>query len=281
MSGQLSHDDLERLGLLGQVVNDLGMFSVAFVKLVERSGKEDMLLAGSGTLVQARGHFGILTADHVLQNLPHDDVGLIFPTMGRESPHRVLVRADDSQKLHIGPASYSAAGPDLGLLLLQSSDIAKISSASAFYNLVSRREKVLAAPRDIRKGGWYLCGTPDEWRTESPSVRTFTKVKAFPGFCGAAPVTQERIGVDFDYLDVDIAVNGRYEGPLNFQGVSGGGLWQVVFEERDGHVRIAEHLLSGVAFYQQADDGQPHTVVYHGRRSIYATLLSKFPPQAA
>jgi hypothetical protein len=65
----VSYDDLERSGLLGEIVTELSRFSVGFVKIVERHGKEDVLLAGSGTLVQVHERVGILTADHVLQGL--------------------------------------------------------------------------------------------------------------------------------------------------------------------------------------------------------------------
>lgn len=277
MQHQLSYDDLERSGVLKEIVTELSWFSVGFVKIVDLHGKEDMILAGSGTLVQVHDHFGILTADHVLQNLTGTQVGIILPALGQNAPHRILLHMDNAQKLRIGPAAHSASGPDLGVYMLPASDVARLETWSAFYNLSKRRERVLQNPRDLNAGGWFLCGAPNEWTTETTPVRAFTKINTFRGFCGAAVVTTERVASEFDYFDVDIAPNGRYEGPSNYQGVSGGGLWQVVLEEREGQIRVVEHLLSGVAFYQLVENGLPRTIVCHGRRSIYENLFRKMP----
>lgn len=277
MQHQLSYDDLERSSLLKEIVTELSRFSVGFVTLVDRHGKEDMILAGSGTLVQVHDRFGILTADHVLQNLTGTQVGVILPSLGPEAPHRILIHMGNAQKLHIGPATRTASGPDLGVCILHANDVARLETWSVFYNLSKRRERVLQNPRDLNAGGWFLCGAPDEWTTETKPVRAFTKINTFRGFCGAAVVTTERVASEFDYLDVDIAPNGRYEGPSNYQGVSGGGLWQVVLEEREGQIRIVEYLLSGVAFYQLFENNLPCTIVCHGRRSIYESLFRKMP----
>jgi hypothetical protein len=277
MKKQISYDDLERSGFLKEIETELSRFSVGFVKLVDRHGKEDMFHAGSGTMVQIHDRFGILTADHVLQNLTSSQVGVILPSLGPKAPHRIIINLSNAQKLHIGPATNSASGPDLGICMLHAHDVAKLETWSAFYNLAKRRESMLMNPRDLKAGGWFLCGAPDEWTTEAEPDRAFTKIKSFRGFCGAAVVTTERITSEFDYLDVDIAPKGKYEGPLNFEGVSGGGLWQVVIEEQEGQIRIVEYLLSGVAFYQLFESGLPRTIVCHGRRSIYESLFRKLP----
>ena len=281
MPRQLSCDDLVHSGLLNGVGDSLAQFSVGFVKLVERSGMEDMVFAGSGTLVKTQTRFGILTADHVLQNLPRDEIGLVFPNRNGGSPHRYLLRIDEAQKMRIGPASNDAEGPDIGVLLLHRSDAAKLEVNSAFYNLEKRREQMLATPRSIEAGGWFLRGAADEWTTDGPPVRAFTKVKVFCGFCAAGVVSAKRADSKFDYLSFDIAINDAYEGPSDYRGTSGGGLWQLVFEDNDGEIRIAEQLLSGVAFYQIAKDGKPQTIVCHGRRSIYAKVLGMLQANAS
>lgn len=277
MQKQLTYDDLESSGILNEIVTELTRFSIGFVKFVEKNGKEDMILAGSGTLVQAQDHFGILTADHVLQNLTGTYFGIILPALGQNSPHRITVDIDHIQKLRIGPASNSASGPDLGLCILSFSDKSILETWSAFYNISKRRERVLQDLKSIEDGGWFLCGAPNEWTSETTPERVFTKINAFRGFCGAAVVTTERVFSDFDYLDVDIAPRGRYDGPLNYQGVSGGRLWQVVLKMRDERIQIVDCLLSGVAFYQVIENNLPQTIVCHGRRSVYESLFRRMP----
>lgn len=277
---QLSFDELRDLGLADEVANTLRLFTVGFVRVVERNGREDFLHCGSGTLVNVNGRLGILTADHVLNNLPNTGVGLAFPVAAEPRVHRILIQTSEHQKWHIGPATNTAAGPDLGFLELHPADRQRLPTSCAFYDLAARREKVLPQPRDPAMGGWYLCGSPDEWTTEARPERTFTRVRLFGAFCGAIVVARERLTDQFDYLDAEVNVAGQYEGPMDFGGVSGGGLWQIVFVETDGKIGVGERLLSGVAYYQLAEDGAPHTIVCHGRRSIYGVLLAKLtePP---
>ena len=274
MSDIVSYDELQRLGVLDDLATRLGMFSVAFIRLSDEPGQQDAFLGGSGTLVRVGNKLGVLTADHVLTALPKEEVGLAFPPLGADTPQRIVVRTDPNLRLRIGPASGTQSGPDIGVLLLRPADAAKIPSSSVGYNLSLRQRKVLAAPRDIGAGGWFLCGVPDEWKQLSAPTGTFTKVRLFRGFCGAGVVSRERIDSAFDYLDLDITASGAYEGPESFQGVSGGGLWQIVLEEHEGKIAISEHILSGVAFYQLVDSERVQTVVCHGRRSIYSSVLN-------
>lgn len=280
MSRVISCDELVRSGLLNRIADDVMQFTVGFVKLIDHSGKEDMSYAGSGTLVKTREQFGILTADHVLRNQPRDRIGLTFPKSNVGNPHRFFLEIDESQKLRIGPSSYDPVGPDLGLLLLHNTDATKIEVQKTFYNLSKRREQ-MREPRSIDAGGWFLCGAADEWTTEGPPERAFTKVKVFRGFCCAGVVSTERVGQEFDYLDFDVAVNDQYEGPMNFEGVSGGGLWQIVLRDHGGQIEIADHLLSGVAYYQMLLDGKPQKVICHGRRSIYETVIRALESNAS
>jgi len=272
MQRVISYSDLQRSGLLDEIAIELGRFSIGFVKIIEQPGKEDVIFAGSGTLIHFNNHYGILTADHVLQNLNDAEMGIILPSIGPNSPHRITIGWNNAQKIHVGPAANTASGPDLGIYILHQQEAEKLKTWSIFYNLDKRRDHMLTNPKDIEIGGWFLCGAPVEWASDSEPERSFTKVKSFRGFCGAAVVTAERSESDFDYLDVGIKPKGKYEGPLNYQGVSGGGLWQIVMEERNNILRIKEYLLSGVAFYQVVENNLPKTIICHGRRSIYETL---------
>src|ERR1700733_3573608 len=73
-------------------------FSVGFVKAIgnpNSTGKDaaELVLAGNGVLVTAFGKHAILTADHVLKNLPQTDViGLVLLSPnGKTPPHQLMV----------------------------------------------------------------------------------------------------------------------------------------------------------------------------------------------
>jgi hypothetical protein len=64
-----------------EIAKYISDFAVGFVKVCDTPLGEEAELAGSGTLVQIDDFFGILTAYHVLKNLPQSgDIGLILPT---------------------------------------------------------------------------------------------------------------------------------------------------------------------------------------------------------
>jgi hypothetical protein len=59
---------------------EIANFSVGLAKLIVRDKAEDAIPAGSGTLVTIGSVAGILTAAHVVKNLPD---------AGREARHRI------------------------------------------------------------------------------------------------------------------------------------------------------------------------------------------------
>lgn len=250
-------------------------FAIGFVKV--EGDEDDALLGGSGTLVTFSNRNAILTADHVLEALPKKgELGLILPEAG-SSPrlHRIIFQADNLLKVRIARASKNHKGPDLGLLLLNDLDASHlINNNKIFYNLEKRRERMLSIPPALDSGPWFLVGMGAEWTQDSPPERGFTRVKVFRGISGGGVVTCERQDGPYDYLDFETKYNAAYEGPASFQGFSGGGLWQVQLNERDGQVEVAEVLLSGVAFYQSALVGDVRTIFCHGRRSIYEHICN-------
>jgi len=251
----------------------MGQFSIGFVKIL--GNEDDAVIAGAGTLVTAGRRFGILTADHVLAGLPKQgSVGLVFPDAGPPRLHRQLVQIDATDKVTIGPASYDSSGPDLGLLILAEHDAANLKARRTLYNLATRRDEMLSRPRSIQDGGWFLMGMVHEQTEDLPPERGFTRVKGFHGHCGAGVVSAERTTGEYDYLDFEAKYGAGYEGPQSFQGYSGGGLWQMVYTEREGRFEIKDALLSGVAFYESALVGDLRTIYCHGRRSIYDHALA-------
>jgi len=239
MRQHISAIEFSQSGIFDEIANELAQFTIGFVKLNEQSGKEDIIFAGSGTLVKTDKHYGILTADHVLQNQAPNQIGLVYPNKLDNNPQRRFFPIDKKQKLRIGPATNTAEGPDLSFLILHSTDARIIEAKMSFYNLSQRHERMQSLP-SLDSGNWFLSGGVAEGITEDHPERAFTKVKNFRGLCGWGAVQVERLSSQFDYLDFEIAVDEKYKGPMNFQGMSGGGLWQIRVADDNGRLKIHE-----------------------------------------
>jgi hypothetical protein len=97
----------------------LAYYAVGFAKIVDETNVEDAMLGGSGTLVSVEGRHAILTADHVLGNLPDTGlVGLILPTRFKAQLQRVTLDMALSTKVRIARGEVASEGPDLAALLL-------------------------------------------------------------------------------------------------------------------------------------------------------------------
>jgi hypothetical protein len=121
--------DAERKTLLSLAREHLSNYSIGFVRLNLRDGVEAATQAGSGTLVRADGCPGILTADHVLSNLPDSGlVGLILSLRGGSAIQRPTIRMEGVRKIRLGPASYDRNGPDLALGILRPSDVSSLGA---------------------------------------------------------------------------------------------------------------------------------------------------------
>jgi hypothetical protein len=101
------------------VSNAMAAYTIGFVKLEVHNNVEDAIGSGSGTLVSVGNVRGILTAAHVLDNLPDRGTVGIVEYQG-ESVHyrkRTIEMADTTRILLRGDA-FGPDGPDLGFLRL-------------------------------------------------------------------------------------------------------------------------------------------------------------------
>jgi hypothetical protein len=261
--------------LIETVLGDITDISVGFSKIVPSQNPAEVQLAGSGTLVSAGGVRAILTAAHVVSNLPDSgDVGLIAPLRGGGYHAPVIIDMQHVQKILVAKGSDDSQGPDLGLLILSSADWSLLPTGKTFFNLSRRRDKMMNDPHPPLRGIWVICGMVGEWTNNPPKGRLSEHKKGFHGLCMPVVLTKERDQGDFDYLSVQVENNDTYEGPESFGGCSGGGLWRVLIYEGDnGALETGELLLSGVAFYQSWWEGGRNTIECHGRKSIYGKVI--------
>ena len=254
----------------------MGDYLVGFVLL---KGGGEARLGGSGTFVSIDNRHAILTADHVIQDLPSSsEIGLVFSSVSRPQLHSPKLNMDYAQKVTVARGSEPSKGPDLALLVLPDHDLATIKAIKSFYNLGIRRERMLREPPNNKDGQWLLSGMAAEWTTEEPPEKGVSRVFGFHGLTGVGFVGEELSVGDFDYKDFLTKRGKEYGGPNSYGGFSGGGLWQVLTEVVDGKLIGKKYLLSGVAFYQSDLEGDERSIRCHGRKSIYGAAIDAMRP---
>src|SRR5262245_8003007 len=187
-----------------EIAKYISDFTIGFAKLYDTPLGDDVELAGSGTLVTVDDLFGILTAGHVLKNLPDTGaIGLILSKLSDPQLHAPKIKVEMLQKIEIGYAKNGAEGPDIGFLVLPALEVGWIQAIKAFYKLSLRRETVLASMPDCRDGVWFLSGFAAEQTLEEPAQAGFSKVKVFRGDIGAGRVKRHFTAGDFDYIEFE------------------------------------------------------------------------------
>ncbi len=261
--------------VLASISKELSDFLVGFAKIrieKRREGEEeiqttDASLAGFGTLISVDGHHAVLTAAHVLGDLPKaGEAGLILPSRFTSHLQTLSIEMNYTQRIRVGSDSGKPDGPDLAALVLPPHDVETIKATKIFYNVSSRRDRMLSDPPPTDAGTWMLSGAGAEPRTDAPDEPEADSA----GMSGAGSVEREFDAGDFDY--VDFAARSEQ----SYAVVSGAGLWQVFLEkDRRGTVRAAEKLLRGVALHQLGHEEQINRVRCHGRKSIYGRAIDK------
>ena len=112
---------------------DLTDYSVGFIKASSKEPSQ-VILAGSGTLVSANGFKAILTAHHVLTNLPDSGhIGLLTPMRFGPRIHRLTIDMECVRKIPIAKGQIDSQGPDLGLLVLAPTDWGRLPSGKICF----------------------------------------------------------------------------------------------------------------------------------------------------
>jgi len=272
---KIQKSDLMRL--VEQAAPGILDWTVGFVKavIIDDSQSEpemDAVLAGTGVLVAAGGRHGILTADHVIQNLPKTGpVGLIL--LGRTGgiDHQFVLEMDFVQKLTLGRGVDESLGPDLGLIVLPAKDVTRLEIWKTFYNLTKRKAKALSIPPEDHAISWVISGLVGEM-TEKMTPRDGMKRFSFKGICGPLLVTSARKDTTFDYFAAEVNCGKPFDLPESLGGCSGCGLWQLVLDEHAGKWTLNEALLGGIAFYQSALIDGRRNIEFHGISSIYRNV---------
>jgi len=245
-------------------------YTVGLIFIHEGRPSNPARFVGSGTLVQIDDVYGVLTANHVLDELQYSgQIGLVLPLPGQA--HRYEIDASHLTKMSIASCQTDADGPDLGLVILPRSNVGEISAFASFYNLSFKRDMHVDNPITTKAGIWVLCGFPGEYLSQDNPTSSFQHVLSCCCLCGLGTVTNEYSAAEYDYLD--IVVNYKNDLPSSFCGLSGGGVWQVLLENSsDGSTVEKDTVFSGVAFYQSEVANNERVIKCHGRRSVYKSV---------
>jgi hypothetical protein len=265
------------------VARDLSAFTVGFATLHVHDRTEDAIAAGSGTLVTIGSIAGILTAAHVLQNLPNrgEVALLLFPGNERRLQKQTIDMAL-ADKVMLAAATSGSSGPDLGFLRLPEVNIKNLRATNSFFNISDKRDGVARGqPRTTYTDA--VLGVVEEWTKDAAPVRLSTRLKTFNLlFCGG-DVTSKWCAGPYDLCTFTPSFEDGIEPPKSYGGVSGGGLWRVYFEP-DGSNKVHERRLIGVAFYEIPDAEGNKRINCHGPLSVYdhliETIRARWPERA-
>jgi hypothetical protein len=253
---------------------DLATFTVGLAKMSVNGRVEDAVPAGSGTLVTVGTVAGILTAAHVVKNLPdRKEVALMrFPGKPQLLQKQTIDMAL-AQKLVIAAGDEGPGGPDLAFLRLPMVNVDNLKATNSFLNIGARRGVI----PPVHKGSAYVdavIGVVAEWTKDLPSRRPNTRIKGFELlFCGGTTTAKYKVG-EFDLCTFEPSFGEGIRPPSSYGGVSGGGLWRIYFVP-DGSNRVLEKRLAGIAFYEVADTNSAIRIICHGPRSIYEHVVPK------
>lgn len=262
------------VGLAGAAV---APFSIGFAKLNVSGGEEDVAPAGSGTLVSVGPVHGILTAAHVLEELPdHGKVGLIRFT-SNPVVQKQTIEMSLTEKIAIRGTSNEADGPDIGFLRLPSDQVATLNATNIFFNLSKREQSVLGDKHPSEEYFEGVSGIIAEWTEDVRAGEGgFDRLRGFRGLFGVGCVTTTRECNGYDLVDFETKRDENSKAPWNYQGWSGGALWRVYLaKDSNGQPLLPDKRIWGVAFHQSELIDGARTITCHGPKSVYAALVNE------
>jgi hypothetical protein len=244
------------------------------------------LLRGSGTLIDAWGTHGILTAYHVAEGTLDRAPDGMFALNIDDRPHRFEIPRCCIEHIPLGVPDEIRPenGPDLSLLRLSgASIISTLKSKKSFYRIGG---KSFDDYREIdpQKLFWWIVGAPGSMHrpmssTTDEGALLAKHLIAEAGYGGMT----ERGSLDILRL---VLLAGQNPFPRNYQGVSGGGVWVSALTMERGAALTTTELtpchLAGVVYYQGDlnANSDSREIFANGPLSL-ASLLKQFETDSA
>lgn len=224
---------------------------------------------GCGTLVVIHGIYGIITASHVVDQLPKLDpycLGLVL------SEKANIFKIDKSciNIYQISGSEFDENGPDLAFIQLSEPDISTIKAILSFQNLDIDNPNY--DPFEVDDYGWVVCGTPGAQTEWSENEAGFKNILSLSNYCLFVdkPIEQVINGYDYFNFEIDTIKNSRV--PLLLNGMSGGGVWKVEWKDVNNNFKYS---FWGIIFWQTELIEGKRFLRCHGKKSVFI-LLNRF-----
>lgn len=264
--------------LIPAVGSQLADFSIGFAKLSTIAGREHVHPAGSGALVSVGSIHGILTAAHVLEELPDSgEVGLIR-FLREPKIQAQTIDMSLTERLTMRGSGEAADGPDIGFLRLASTQVTTLNATTnIFFNLSRRQESVLENKHPSTEYFEGISGIIAEWTINRAGAEAgFQHLLGFRGLFGVGSVAGGRDHDGYDLVSFETDRNENQNAPIDYRGWSGGALWRVyITQGTDGQPTAKERRIFGVAFHQSELVEGKRTITCHGPKSVYQNLLAE------
>jgi hypothetical protein len=199
--------------LHARITYRLHLCSTALFRVwIDERGDRQASQIGSGTFVTIRGTHGVLTAQHVPEQLRSaDSLGLSAAREGEE--HAMIVERNSIRIIEVAPRESDEFGPDLALVVLSDSDDAgTIKASRGFHLLDANTDSQLnrAPPPD---GGLWFFSEPHPHATNAVALTIgasfFLGLSAIVGEVSHLPTTSDT-WIAFIYLVIVATVRLYY-----------------------------------------------------------------------
>lgn len=266
------------------VSDAMAVYSIGFARLETHDRVEGAVGAGSGTPVSVGKVRGVLTAAHVLANLPEQGEVGIVEYRGQTTHYRKrTIEMANTTKMVLRADDFGPDGPDLGFLRLAADAVGWFDAIGSFYNLLKHRSDASgAAPAPDFTDA--VVGMIDERTRDLPAERPRERRKGFEALFSNGTVSGERCVGGFDLFDFVPTDYPDFTLPGNYGGTSGGAVWRIYLKADGDKPEIAGVRLWGMPYYQSKKAGG-HVLTCHGMGGIYGALLdavvARWPEETA
>ena len=227
----------------------LSHYTIGFGRFIkDANGADDVVAAGSGTLVTIGRVHGVLTARHVLSNIEHDKTLAVVRFQHRPELFQQQTMDLRQAEFLILPGTDGTLGPDLAFLRLPLVNIENLGGTNSFYPLDAQLPPMRGTYNGLGAIDTVL-GVVAEWSHSLEHTPERRRIQFTLLFAGGVTHEAVKHHEGYDLLAFSPTFEDGMAPPDSYGGVSGGGLWRTFFKP-DGSNRVVHRRLIGVAFYE-------------------------------
>jgi hypothetical protein len=253
--------------LLDQATMDISNHLISFC-VDDRS-------SGSASLATIDGHYGFLTAAHVVDDL-YDSRLSHIAIVYAEHPCQLLLDKQHISRVQYGPSEGEFPGPDLAFIHVHDPNcINTLKEKKLFYCLRDSSAPLFEQMKGKFSPVCLIAGAPDEMSREEGARRTRSHLLVRKHFFARAQFSEEISRGGFDYLKFSSFAD-KHGFPASYNGTSGGGVWHVpLCQDPDigiTSLKCEKPELIGVVFFESGLVNHSRVVWTHSHRSFYSSL---------